>query len=220
MATPSNKKFLLGLGGVVALSFLLLAIQIKKSFSITTSHVNEPLIAANAIDIPIDQSEPLLGSPGSPITLVAYLDFGSQKNRALYTVLTEAVRKHPSDFRLVFKHAPYSSFWFQNTHTAVHTALYCAEAQGKLWAYADQLAGIASLWRNQQLTDAATAAGIKTETFTSCLATPETKANLAVLVQNSKQLAPTAPTLFVNNKKINLTTDIDLSQLLQSFIQK
>lgn len=218
MELTSNKKFLLGFTGVVLVVFLLLILQIRKNFTITTTHVQDPLIALQAIDIPIDQSESLLGNPGAPITLISYLDFGNQANRLLYKTLADTVRKHPRELRLVFKHSPYSSFWFESTHTTIHEAIFCASQQGKLWAYADQLANISTLWRNKQLSDAASATNLNPTTFADCLESNDTKTKLEAAVVQSKSIAPNPPTVFANNKQLNLTTDVDLQQLLESFI--
>lgn len=218
MTQEGNKKFLLTFGGVALFTLLLFLVQIKKNISLTTSRVDTPLVSLETTDIPLDQSDATLGNPGATITLVGYLDFGNRQDRLMYQTIANSVKDHPLDIRFVLKHAPYSNFVFESTHNKIHESIICASNQKKLWPYVDELAKISTLWRNKQLTDAAAAANLNTQLFSSCLESPNTPRTLAELALSSKQLAPEPPTLFANNKQVHLTKDVSLEQLLQSFI--
>lgn len=200
------------------LALTLLIVQIKKSFSLTVKQVDTPLVSPEAIDIPLDQTEAVLGNPGADVTIVAFLDFGSSKDRKLYKTLVTLTRANPKKLRLILKPATSESFIFESTHNTIEEALACASLQKKQWAYADALSDIGTLWRLTQLTNAAQTAGLDLDQFKACQTYGTAKAPLSNALEISKKIAPNPPAIFANNKRLNLVGGVDINDLVQAFI--
>ena len=213
------KKLLLSLAGVTILVAILFWRQVKRAGTIVTTLSPDPLISASVLPLPVSPQDPVLGNPGAPLTLVEFIDLTDQKSLALHTTASEFVRANPREARLIWKDFPVRSL-LSNSHTLPHLALWCAGEQKKFWPYLEAFlaAPAKNLASLEKLTNLP---GISVPLWKQCLSTPSTEAAI-----NSAQILAqvlglkTAPALFINNKQLNLSEDVDLASLLKSLVQK
>jgi len=216
----SSKKLFIGLIGVIALVAFLLVQQIRRASSITTHTKVLPIISAEAVDIPLDKSEPILGSPGAPLTLVEFVDLGIADARSLHTTLAAFVAEHPQDVRLFFKDTPNSSIFSVNA-TLAHQAAYCAGKQKNFWPFVGRVAENSGNLREANLRKIAADLKLNSTEWWACVQSGEAGQKMEATAALSKNLSiGTAPALFVNNKRVNLGENINLKQMLGSFIAK
>jgi protein-disulfide isomerase len=115
-------------------------------------------------------------------------------------------------------HAPEQTIFLKDTVPA-HRAAYCAHAQGKFWEYVGEISHNKKFASNTNLESAASDLKLNTLSWKNCFNNPTTEQK----IQNSRILAKqlgitVTPVIFVNNKRLTLTKDIDLRQLLEAFI--
>lgn len=214
------KKFLLILLAATVVTGLLLFQQIKKSADIVTQMKAAPIISANAIDLPIDKTDPILGNPGAPLTIVEFIDLGNSRARKIHTELADFVSAHPLDARLIWKDAPSHSI-FSFDATLAHQAAFCAGKQNKFWPFVAE-----SIKNSGHLTEAGlkdTAAKLKLDvaSWWDCANSTATTQKIKDAVDLLPSLSVnSAPAIFINNKKVNLDENIDLTQMLGMLIAK
>ncbi|HLD60824.1 MAG TPA: thioredoxin domain-containing protein [Patescibacteria group bacterium] len=215
-----TKKLFLGLVIVIFITGLLFVFQFKKSSAITTKNTPEPLLSPYAINIPISSSDPMLGNPGAPLTLVAFLDLGDKESRDVYAMLVDFVQKHPEDARLIWKDLPKESIIFGNNNVA-HQAAWCAHDQKRFWPFVNEIMSGRDRNTEQELREAAVATKLDVEKWWTCTLEPATVSRVAGAAPLARELGGReAPLLFINNKRLNVQADIDLPQMLSSFIAK
>jgi protein-disulfide isomerase len=214
----SAKKLFLALLLLILGAAVLLGRQIQRSFAITTAPTNQPLVSLLTTDIPTDSTDPILGNPGAALSLVEFNDIGSTEGQRLHQILTDFVSAHPQEARLIWKDAPEQTIFLKDTVPA-HRAAYCAHAQGKFWEYVGEISHNKKFASNTNLESAASDLKLNTLSWKNCFNNPTTEQK----IQNSRILAKqlgitVTPVIFVNNKRLTLTKDIDLRQLLEAFI--
>lgn len=212
------KKLFLILGLLILGAALLFGKQVSRALSITTTPESSPLISPVAIDIPIDQSDPVLGNPGAPLSIIEFSDIGCGECQKTNQILMDFVNKNPEAAKLIWKDDPATSLFFKD-YLDAHKAAYCAGKQKKFWPYVSKIVAEKKYRSLSDLTKAAGDLQLVTSVFETCLNDPATaqKINESRIV--AKQLGiQKAPVIFVNNRRITLTKDIELPQLLQAFI--
>lgn len=215
--TTALKKLSLGLILITAILVVILVGQIRDARFISTKAQQIPLISSVAVNIPITGDDFILGNPGAPLTIVAFLDFTDTESLRDYRTISALVNKNPTKIRLFVKHHPERAF-FSNP-VLVHQAAICAGKQGRYWTYLDAIADSKRTLRQTQLTALAEKNQLVMSTWETCLSAEAT----ANALQNDLQIAsdldlPSAPVIFINNKLLNPEETVDLTQLLTSFI--
>lgn len=213
----AHTKLAFSLGVAAILLGVIFVQQIRDAQMINVSTEQLPLILPTTIEIPTAKTEPLLGNPGAPLTVVAYLNFGNAKSRDYYKIISDIVRVNPTKIRLYVKHYPEESF-FSNPLLA-HQALHCAGKQGQFWQFASALADQTKTPNQNKLTELAEKNKIGIEQWQKCISAEDT----LTAIQNDVVFMrgfglPSAPILFLNNKLLNPQEKINLQQLLTSFI--
>jgi protein-disulfide isomerase len=149
---------------------------------------------------------PSLGDPKAPVTLVEFSDFECPVCRGLHDVLRGMLPNFPQ-VRVVFKDFPLESLhpWARTAALAGH----CAYEQDPkaFWKVYDliydqqELISAANAWT--KMTDFVGQAGLNTETFRSCMASPEAGAAIEASKANGQQLeVGSTPTVFVNGRRM------------------
>ena len=211
------KLLLLLLVATVALGFIFWS-QFKKTRGIVTQTVQEPLVSAEMFEIPVDQSEPLL-NPGAPLSAILFVDLGDVKSRALANMLITFAQSHPQDVQFTWKDAPQHRL-FSPDPTPAHRAAWCANDQHRFWEFIKNLLA-SNRFDEKQLVASATAAKLDLAEWNSCRTTTQADARLSTTRDEANALGLTSfPALFLNNKKINTSEDVDMEQMLTSFIAK
>ncbi len=211
-------KFILVLIACVILLVVIFWHEVRRSLSIVTTTKNEPIVSLQSFSIPINQSAHLLGNPGAPLTLVIFADLSDAKARSLEQIITGFVSSHPKEARLVWYNFPKTTF-FTNNHASLAKAALCADKQRLFWPF------ILKLLENKKnisaggLNESAKTVGLNIDSWQECQTNTATMALLEMERTIAKQLGVNdAPTLFINNKKINLAEDFDLEQMLVGLI--
>jgi protein-disulfide isomerase len=150
---------------------------------------------------------PVLGDPKAPITLVEYSDFECPVCRNLHDALRGLLPNYPQ-VKVIFKDFPIDAI-----HPWARTAALagrCAYQQNPkaFWKLYDliydnqDLISAASAWDKMQ--DLAGRAGLNTETFKSCMTSPQAAAEIDASLANGQLLDVRAtPTIFVNGRRIS-----------------
>lgn len=213
----ASKKLWVGLGVIIIIMFIILIEQIKTARGITTQTDNLPLVSPNMVEIPIAITDPILGNPGAPLTLVGFFDITDKKSRSLYAEIAKIIKKRPNKIRFIWKDLPGTGFF--TDPLLVHQAAHCAKLQNKFWPYVNDLMTSSRSLRESALNDFAKQENLHLSTWENCLSEQTTKDAIgeSVLLARSLQLPP-APILFINNKLLNPDADLDLEQFLSTLI--
>jgi protein-disulfide isomerase len=167
---------------------------------------------------------PVLGNPKAPITMVEYGDFECPVCRNFHDAVRGLLPNYPQ-VKLVFKDFP-----LDQIHPWARTAALagrCAYQQDpkSFWKLYDLI------YDNQELISAANAyektldfagrAGLNTETFKSCLSSPQAAGEVDASIENGKLLnVRSTPTVFVNGRPLSGADPHALQQYLDYEVAK
>lgn len=206
--------------------FLLLAIviaggafawTISKARQITVTPDSTPLISEGYYDIPTND-DPVFGNPGSPLTIVMFSDFACIDCQKKYTIVKDFVKNHPQTARLFVKYSPQPSLFFKPNDLAYRGAI-CANKQNKFWDYNDLLLTKKNPNNKSLLEKNIETLKIDSEVWRECLTDQTTQQKIAGAVALGQTLGITEmPVIYVNNKRLNLETDPNLTNLLSKLI--
>lgn len=228
--TKNHRNLTIALFAMTILAVILLSQEIKNFNSINIKPVDQPLVSDESFDIKINPNDFILGNPGAQNTVVEYADLYSARGKELHKKISDFVIKHPRDIRLVLKHSPLHR-WFGDA-TLAHQAAYCAGLQKKsptpnsapqpmLWNFIDNLITKKYNLKESGLRKAAADTGINVEQWWTCTNSDQAKNAIQNNINEAVQLqAGEPPLIFINNKKINISLDFDLDDILSSAIQK
>lgn len=215
-----HNKLFIGLAVVVVVLFILVVQQFRKTQSIVISASNTPLLTTDSIELPIATTDPILGNPGAPLTLMEFMDLGDAQSIAMHNTLIEFTLKHQQEVRLIWKYFPRSHIFGGDTKLA-YRAAWCAEKNnpGKFWLYLTELLNNGGSFSQTTAVAAAQNLKLQIAPFTTCLDSMEaqTAESAAGVLAQTLQL-PKPPILFINNKLLNWSSDLDMPAMLNSFI--
>jgi protein-disulfide isomerase len=167
---------------------------------------------------------PVLGDPKAPITVVEYGDFECPVCRNFHDAVRGLLPKYPQ-VKLIFKDFPLDQIhpWARTGALAGR----CAYQQDPkvFWKMYDLI------YDNQDLVSAANAydkmiefagqAGLNTDTFKSCLSSPQAAAEVNASLENGKLLnVRSTPTVFVNGRPLGGADPHALQQYLDYEVAK
>lgn len=165
---------------------------------------SDPL-AENRAKIKILDS-PILGDPKAPITIVEYADFECPVCRGLHDALRGILPNYPQ-VKLIFKDFPIDSLhpWARTAAIAGRCA-YMQDPKA-FWKMYDLIYDnqeiISASDAYQKMVDYAGRAGLNTDTFKSCMASPEAAGGVKANMENGELLdVRSTPTLFVNGRRL------------------
>lgn len=150
---------------------------------------------------------PSLGDPKAPVTLVEYSDFECPVCKSLHDVLRSVLPNYAGKVRVVFKDFP-----IEQIHPWARTAAIagrCAYQQDAktFWRMYDliydhqEVISATNAWT--KMTDYAAQSGLNTETFKSCMASPEAGEAVNASRTNGQQVeVNSTPTVFVNGRRM------------------
>lgn len=214
------KRFYLLLLLAIIIAGSILTAQIIKAKKITIKPATTPLLSEGYYDIKIENDDPILGNPGAPLTVVLFNDFSCPACKLKYSEITKFVKEHPQDVRLFLKEIPQKNLFYK-TNDLTNRSAFCAGKQGKYWQYVDILNTQKNISNESDLTKIADDLKLNTVSWWQCTNSDEAKqkVNQAVTLAASLNVDQ-VPTVYINNKKINLENDIDFTELLTKFIAK
>ncbi len=215
-----NKKIFLGVIVVLVGLFLITWSVVKQSAQITVTPAQKPLIESNAINLPVDESDPFYGNPGSAITVDEFFGFNCEKCVILHEQLVSFVDSNPGKVRLRATGILKINWLGQQEDSLPLLALTCAAQQEKYWPFLNKALKISKL--DEAILKSLTQELKLNETeFDACLKneTTKTEAQNKQVILQSAGLSQT-PLVFINNKKVNLTDDVKIADILNSIVAK
>lgn len=193
--------------------------QVIKVREITITPDATPLISDGFYEISTNE-DPILGNPGAPLTLIMFSDFACADCQKKYSILADFVKAHPQEARMFLKYSPKPSLIFKSDNLAFRGAL-CANKQNKFWGYADLLIGMDNTNKQNDLEKNVANLKINSSAWQDCLNSPEIQQKIAGAIALSQTLGiEKVPTIYINNKKLNLDTNPNLEDLLSKLIAK
>ncbi len=218
-----SKKFIILLLIAIVATALMLARQLSIFNKISVEKSELPLIETASVMIPLDLNDPLLGNQGSAMTIIEFVDINSAESRLAHEKLAKFTTEHPTEIRLIFKDFPNKGFFTSNNYRP-HFAAFCAQKQDKkkFWPYLNELMKYKKGFNEDSVLIAvAEAVNLNTTTLKTCLDSSEAKSRIESSVSLAEDLGlKKAPEIFVNNRKINYVTEINLDDFLTELIKE
>jgi len=217
-----HKKLHLLLIIMVILAGFLFYTQIKKSSEITVKKNPVALISATASYIPESNTDFVFGNPGADNIIVEFIDISCKECMKLHNEIKTVISAHPQDIRLIWKDAPQPKLISRNS-TLAHQAAWCAgqKNEKKFWQFIETVAQDNSNLAEQELKKIGAGLDLEFEAWWTCTNSASAKQKItdSLAIANGLHLDE-LPAIFVNNKRINTSADINLTEMLESFIKK
>ncbi len=214
-----HKKFYLFLLAVITVFVLMFIYEIKETKDIDITPSEKPLVNHNPTSIPLDASDPILGNPGAPLTIVEFVDFNCADCRAAHATIYDFAVKHPKDVRVFLKDAPASHLFSSIDGKAAHRAAFCAGKQKKYWEFVNLITQDTNNLRTAGLQKSAEALNLNLLAWKKCLESAEAKQKIEASVEVAEMIGvDKLPAVFANNKQIDLTAGADLKEILEKMI--
>ncbi|HNU96332.1 MAG TPA: thioredoxin domain-containing protein [Candidatus Magasanikbacteria bacterium] len=213
------KKIFISLIVILAGLTLITLSTIKQSSKIIVKPISKPLIENNAIQLPVDDSGPIFGNPGAPITVTEFFSFECDECAKIHTELIEFIKQRPSQVRLISQGINTEN-WLGNKNIYPFLALFCAEQQNKYWDFLNKSIQLKKI-DEKAVKNTAFEINLNSDMFENCL----TENNNLIGVEREQAKIKSfgitkTPIIFINNKRINLIEDMTISTILNSIIAK
>ncbi|MFA6423829.1 MAG: thioredoxin domain-containing protein [Candidatus Magasanikbacteria bacterium] len=216
---PTNKFYLLLLLAVITAGSIF-TVQLIKTRKITVKPSVTPLFSEGYYENLTENDDQILGNPGAPLTLVLFSDFSCSACRLKYFEINKFVREHPLDVRLFLKDLPRQSLIFK-TNDLAHRSAFCAGKQDKYWQYVDILYTQKNVSNESGLTKVANDLKLDTASWWQCVNSEDAKQKIAHTLATANTLGiDKVPTIYANNKRINLDNDVSITEMLTKLITK
>jgi len=202
----------------------ILFFQLKKINEITIEMAEKPLIDYHFTPIKTDTTDPLLGNPGAPLTIIEFLDLNSEESIKIHQKLTEFTRKHPQKIRLIVLDFPYIGFFASSNNLLPHFAARCVfEQEAKLFFdYVNELSKIKKhLAKKDTLESVAQTLNLNMPLWQTCMESEKTEKKISQSIEQGFAAGiRRAPEVFINHKRINYLTDIKIEDLLLEILKE
>jgi protein-disulfide isomerase len=213
------KKLIVLLIIFIACLSLIFYKTIKKTSGITIKKTNVPIVSQQMAYVTIFNTDQIYGNPGAPITIIEFSDFNCKKCRETHFELVDFINKNPTQTRLIWKSAQQKK-WFSSNDPIPHLSAYCAGQQNKFWQFVSSTIANGKNTSENGLKITAQNLKLDLTKWWSCVNSNEAKQAMASSTLVNSQLGiNSAPTLFVNNRWVNLDTEIKLAEILKMFAQ-
>lgn len=180
---------------------------------------NNPLITKveNGIEITqptITDTDPILGNPSAPVSVVVFSDFACPYCKVLSQQLKSLVAAN-DNVRLVWKDFPITTIHPDSGNA--HIAAQCAAEQGKFWEYHDSLFATQSDYNRAGLQARAQQLSLNGLDFSRCLDSTEPIENISADITEGQALnIDGTPYIFVNDQRVSgLVSNTELDQLIK-----
>lgn len=196
MDTPDQTKRIFLLGSMVMIVLLVGGLI----WAIASTPPGPP---AGVFD---DTDNPSTGVASSTVTLRIFGDFQCPACRVAEVGVSYVRRVYGDRIRIIWDDFPLLAT-HKNALIAAHAAR-CAQDQGFFWQYHDRLYEDQPAWSvmdspMQKFEEYASALGLQTETFSSCLASRPNEQKIRTDLREGESMGVRAtPTFFLNGKKI------------------
>jgi protein-disulfide isomerase len=142
---------------------------------------------------------PTRGPADAKVTIVEFSDFHCPACISVQPTLLQVLAKYPDDVRLVYRHLPLDDL---HPHARrVAEASWCADKQGKFWAFHDRVFAVGRDYSPDKLDDIAATSGVDINAFNACMAGGSAKAAVQQDVDTAAKLGVNGtPGFFINGR--------------------
>ncbi|MFH1789744.1 MAG: thioredoxin domain-containing protein [bacterium] len=215
-----HKKLYLILVIVIGIILFLLIKEVKLTSSITVKKTYTPVVSSVSFNISLDASDPIYGNPGAPITAVEFIDFDCKKCLELHNTLVDFVKANPTKMRIIWKSIVMPKI-ISDPYTIQHQAAFCAHDQGKFWQFISSTIQSRKYTAIDEMKKTAQSLNLDTARWWACVNSTDSLERLASSTIAARQLdIRSVPTLFINNKWVNLQEEIKLTDVLKQFVEE
>lgn len=163
------------------------------------------------IEISLDSSDPVLGDPNAPISIIEYSDFECPFCERAYSNTIASLKESDAfkngEINLIYRHFP-----LNNIHPKAQKAAeasVCAQKQSKFWEYHDTLFENQNALAVDDLKSYASDLGLNQAKFDSCLDNGEAKDKVDKdLISATASGGTGTPYFIILNKETEKTTSI------------
>ena len=171
-------------------------------------HLEPPAVYRASVDA---DGYPSRGPADARITIVEFSDFHCPYCRAVQPTLNTILARYPKDVRLVYRHLPLDDLHPDARRAS--EASWCADQQGKFWAFHDGLYASGPDGSPATLKRIASNAGLDVDVFQACLASGKAAGPVQKDVEEAARHGITGtPGFFVNGRVLSG------NQPLQAFV--
>ncbi|HXE81007.1 MAG TPA: thioredoxin domain-containing protein [Vicinamibacterales bacterium] len=171
----------------------------------------ESLRAAASVDVRLkrprvyrakvrDVGAPSRGPADAPVRLVEFSDFHCPYCRAVQPTLNALLAKYPNQVRLEYRHLPLDAIHPQARRVA--EASWCADQQGRFWAFHDRVYASGPDGSDATLERLATEAKLDLKAFKECLASGRAQAPVQQDVEEAQRHGLTGTPGFLINGRL------------------
>jgi protein-disulfide isomerase len=167
-----------------------------------TAHVDvklkRPVPHRTAVDA---EGYPARGAAKAKVTIVEFSDFHCPACISVQPTLLQLLAKYPDDVRLIYRHLPLDEL---HPHARkVAEASWCADQQGRFWAFHDRVFAVGRDYSPEKLPEIAAAAGVDPKAMAACMADERAKQAVQKDVETAARLGVTGtPGFFINGRNI------------------
>lgn len=163
--------------------------------------IDETAQEPEVVTVPIFPDDPIIGNKKSPITIIAFEDFGCPACRQQTVIFDELINKHPKRVKVVWKGLPVTQFPIPTEASQKYG--YCAHRQGKFEPFKIRAFENIGNLTEETLESIANQIGIKQKKFQECL----NGGDADQYIERVKQVAQfvniqAVPTIFVDGTQI------------------
>ncbi|MDO8626276.1 MAG: thioredoxin domain-containing protein [Candidatus Magasanikbacteria bacterium] len=214
----AHKKLFLALTGIILILLIIFITQFGKTLNIVVKKSTTPLLTPGSYEIAIAPEDPVLGNPGAPLTFVEFIDLAEAPDLKLHRTLYDFVALHPKATRLVWKDLPKAHLLKGSADTA-HRAAWCSGRQGKFWNFINAVADHKISALSKSFKSIGLELKIDQAKFDACLNDITFPNQIGASAGLAARLGlGRGPALFVNNKELDLSQEVDFETLLKSLI--
>lgn len=202
----SNKKLLLAFLPILLLAGLALFIRIVQ-YEPLIPKIDETTETA-ALQVPIFAEDPVTGDRKARSTIIAFEDFGCESCKYQSDLLSTLLEQYPQSVKIVWKILPITRYPVDSTLSASYA--FCANQQGKFEAFKEYAFQNGTNLSEAILESIADQIELDRNKLQTCLASPLPQTHIDTTEALAKALNVQAlPTMFINNKQIQLPTTLD-----------
>lgn len=153
-------------------------------------------------------SDPMMGNPEAPITIVEFGDFQCSYCAEMSPVLEKLVKKYPEKIKLVWKDAPNVSLHSQSIGAA--QAAHCANEQEKFWEYHEGLFANQNQLNRDLYLQLARGLNLKMNNFEECLINEKYASTVQDNLKEALALQiDGTPYYFIDEKRLSGTASLE-----------
>ncbi len=218
MVTRSQKLYFFLLIAIVLLGLLLFK-EIKEGIDIVVRPTQAPLLSPDLTPFYTSPEDPVFGNPGTDLSIVEFNDLACKECQKTHALLLAFVEAHPKDAHLTWKSLPQTHLFLKEDRLALEAASCVPKTM--FWKFIDRAMQNRAAREESGLKKIARDLKIDETAWWKCTTDDKTTQRLTAQITIAQSLQiTTPPTIFINNKKVTLSKDTNLTDLLTSLIQK